>query len=348
MMERINKENYEAYFLDFVEGNLSASEVDVLNGFLAQHPELKSELKEFEELYLPDAPIENKALKTSLKREESTGLLESEYLLIAQAEGIITADEKARLAALVATNPQLLEDLAIYHKTKLPAEERLVFDGKQELLQKEKGKVIWWRYATAAAAILVIVLFRQSPIERDYNPRSFAFETNLTKDNSPESYAFVKREQDEQAVTSPAKIQLPKATVPTKSVFVTTQRVEKPSQVAEQELPKTNSSPIVEPIDELANEEGVKPMVLPEDSGHYEEVAIVEEVAEEEYISIGEFAKDKIKSDLLRGKTFSETILEELTELAEEKIDLETKRDQEGEVKQLSFNIGKFSFSRSR
>lgn len=348
-MEQINKDNYEVYFLDFVEGNLSAAEIDMLNGFLASHPELESELKEFQALSLTDLPIENKELKDSLKREESTGLLESEYLMIAQVEGEISADEKEQLSALVATQPQLLEELAFFHKTKLAPESTLIFDDKKSLLQNEKGKIVWWSYAAAAAAIFIFVLFWPSTQQQKYYPQSLAFNEIISTDLEKEVYAFVERNNlDELNLPqpSPLKKSVAKSSMPINNKLAVSPNPEKNSTKPLDEPIKVPSPTVVEPGDsEFANEEQNEPHI-PADTASYEDLASAN--AEEEFKPIGEFAKDKIKSELLRGKTFSETLLEELAELAEEKIDLETKRNQEGKVKQFSFNIGKFSYSRNR
>lgn len=48
----INKYNYEAFFLDFIEGNLSPENRKELFEFLGKHPEYKSELNYFNPVYL--------------------------------------------------------------------------------------------------------------------------------------------------------------------------------------------------------------------------------------------------------------------------------------------------------
>ena len=50
----INKHNYEAYFLDYHEGNLTPQEVADLLLFVEQHPELKDEFESFENVTLED------------------------------------------------------------------------------------------------------------------------------------------------------------------------------------------------------------------------------------------------------------------------------------------------------
>ena len=96
-MEKINKHNYEAWFLDYSEGNLSENEIIELNRFLSLNPELKVELENFEEISLVDEPIRNDSLKASLIREETTGLTRAEYLMIAEVEGNISKEEKENI-----------------------------------------------------------------------------------------------------------------------------------------------------------------------------------------------------------------------------------------------------------
>ena len=63
-MEKIDLNNYEAYFLDFMEGSLSAEEKHDLFTFLEKHHELKNEFElDFGEMALFPVTItfENKA-----------------------------------------------------------------------------------------------------------------------------------------------------------------------------------------------------------------------------------------------------------------------------------------------
>ena len=46
-MREINRDNYEAYFLDSLEGSLTKEEQLALNQFLEQNPDLKEELEDF-------------------------------------------------------------------------------------------------------------------------------------------------------------------------------------------------------------------------------------------------------------------------------------------------------------
>ena len=65
-MSLINKNNYEAFFLDYYEGNLTTEQVAELLLFIEQHPEHKEEFESFENISL--VPEKNSfSVKSSLK-----------------------------------------------------------------------------------------------------------------------------------------------------------------------------------------------------------------------------------------------------------------------------------------
>lgn len=55
----INKDNYEAYFLDYLEGNLSEKDKKELELFLIENPKLGEELKAYDNslFLIPDMEI---------------------------------------------------------------------------------------------------------------------------------------------------------------------------------------------------------------------------------------------------------------------------------------------------
>ena len=63
----INYDNYEAYFLDFIEGRLDLSKLEELKAFLEINPDLKENLETIELLYItPDLTVYTD--KQSLKK----------------------------------------------------------------------------------------------------------------------------------------------------------------------------------------------------------------------------------------------------------------------------------------
>jgi len=53
----LNRNNYEAYFIDFLEGNLNPAHVDQFLEFISQNPDLKEELHWFELISRPTEQV---------------------------------------------------------------------------------------------------------------------------------------------------------------------------------------------------------------------------------------------------------------------------------------------------
>lgn len=50
---KITRDNYESWFLDYLEGNLEEGMKEAFQEFLRHHPDLQEELRQFEEVRLP-------------------------------------------------------------------------------------------------------------------------------------------------------------------------------------------------------------------------------------------------------------------------------------------------------
>jgi hypothetical protein len=129
----INISNYEAYFLDYHEGNLSPQQVADLFLFLSQHPELKKEFEDFEHIVLEDfsAPVfENKnRLKKNITAENR-----EEYFIRA-VEGTLDTTELALLTTFLTTHPEFVTEFNLFQRTKLQADASVVFENKTLLKQ---------------------------------------------------------------------------------------------------------------------------------------------------------------------------------------------------------------------
>lgn len=158
-MPKIDIHNYEAYLLDFSEGNLTGELQVELELFLIQHPELEINLDE-----LSLMTLENEAAsfsnKQSLKKSETD--LVSETQFIAYIENQLSDKEKLELEKSCVINPLLAKELTLYNNTVAKADAAIVFENKQSL--KRKPKVIWFnfsatQYAAAACIVFLIGLF---------------------------------------------------------------------------------------------------------------------------------------------------------------------------------------------
>jgi hypothetical protein len=158
-MSQINIHNYEAYLLDFSEGNLTDELQMELELFLIQHPELDINLSELALVSIEEETI-SFSNKANLKKSESDLISEEQF--IAYIEHQLPADEKIGLEKSCAVNPSLANELALYQKTITSADTTIVFQNKNKL--KRNPKVIWFnlsltQYAAAACVLFLIGLF---------------------------------------------------------------------------------------------------------------------------------------------------------------------------------------------
>lgn len=177
-MSKINIHNYEAYLLDFSEGNLTDELQMELELFLIQHPELDINLSDLALVVLNEESI-SFSNKNNLKKTETD--LVSEDQFVAYIEGQLSAAEKIEIEKSCSKNPLLSKELALFQKTILTADSSIVYPNKNEL--KRKPKVIWFnsstiQYAAAACVLFLIGLFVLWPKEQANNNSNLATNSN--------------------------------------------------------------------------------------------------------------------------------------------------------------------------
>jgi hypothetical protein len=137
----INKNNYEAFFLDYHEGNLTPQEVAELLLFVEQHPELKEEFESFENLTLDDLSSYTFENKEQLKKEVTVSNKDEYFIRL--IEGTLSSGEEKLVNDFLKQHPQFLTELELYKKTRLIPEKH-VFGNKNELkkiaLEESGGK----------------------------------------------------------------------------------------------------------------------------------------------------------------------------------------------------------------
>lgn len=165
-MSTINKHNYEAWFLDYFEGNLSPEQSELLFKFLEENPQYKDEFNSFEAISLTPEALEFDAksmLKHEIPEELKHELSGTDYIAISFTEDILSQDEKNKVEQYMLKHESLKNTINTYAQIKLKPDFSLVYDDKKEL--KKPVIIPFNRYrkafkyvATAAAAVLLISL----------------------------------------------------------------------------------------------------------------------------------------------------------------------------------------------
>lgn len=161
-MITINRNNYEQYFLLWVDGELSPEEMDAVQRFIVEHPDLSEELALLQDTKLvPDDAIiftqKDQLLKQS-NNEITLSNYETWFLLYIDHE--LSAINQQKVELFVLQHPSLQAEFELLQQTILVPEE-WVFQNKEVLYKKEDQKrpvvfMRWMRYAAAAAVIGLI------------------------------------------------------------------------------------------------------------------------------------------------------------------------------------------------
>jgi hypothetical protein len=176
----INRRNYEAYFIDYYDGELRDSQKKELFSFLSENPDLKAEFERFSNISLP----KEKAYfdKEKLKRNTIT-LYNYKTYFIALLENDLSSEEKVEVKKFLEVHPALQKELELFRQIKVAPDSTIRFENKNTL--KRGGKVIslntWhrlrqaygdrriYRSAAIAACIAALMFFYFSRNESGKN-----------------------------------------------------------------------------------------------------------------------------------------------------------------------------------
>ena len=204
---KITRDNYESFFIDYMDGNLPESLIDQFLDFLNQNPDLKEELHLFEEVKLPQEFVvfqEKKQLHKSLADENSR----LENTVVAYMEGDLDANDNKAFEAYLANNPELKKEYGLFAKTRLIPDSKIIFSKKRKLYRKS-GTTILMNWVARAAAVLVFVWGINSVIQTLNAPDSQKTKTELahvTPKVSPTSSAIKPESENQiQETANPAK-----------------------------------------------------------------------------------------------------------------------------------------------
>lgn len=170
-MKEINRTNYEAYFIDYLEGNLAEGMIDSFIAFLKANPDLKQELELYEPISLePEKVSFNK--KSELYKSKFDNNEAFDNAAIALLEGDLNEPEKQEFETYLASHPEKEKEATAFQNTKLKADESIVFADKKKLYKKAPGKtILLWTSRVAAVLILGLVIFnvvnRNSTVEEN-------------------------------------------------------------------------------------------------------------------------------------------------------------------------------------
>ncbi|MCK9411623.1 MAG: hypothetical protein M0Q53_04925 [Prolixibacteraceae bacterium] len=186
----INLDNYESWFLDYLEGNLDPGQMEMVRLFRIEHPDLAVETDELSPFLKADADLVYPG-KNLLKKEEFDDPVHFEQSAIAAMEGDMREEELNQFQIWINKNPDRQKFVKEFEQCRLVPDKKIIFPGKNRL----KKKSIWmsgWTQAAAVAAIALLTLLTFIPESRKTQSTSTQIvETSLPKrrDKAPEAEA---------------------------------------------------------------------------------------------------------------------------------------------------------------
>ncbi|HEY9364874.1 MAG TPA: hypothetical protein VIQ00_16545 [Chitinophagaceae bacterium] len=265
----INQHNYEAFFIQYLDNELSVEESLMVENFLNDHPELAEEMELLQQArLLPDDSIQFFRKEQLLKETHSVIHANNyqEYFLLS-VDNELTASEVMALQSFIADNPDRKKELELLQKTKLQPEESIVFADKNILYRTEKDEKVfrmgWWKISVAAALLITFgaatfialnnsttngnqqpVAIQSKPVEKGNTIKTNTGNhqpSGTIESNKPQG-AVVNEEQSAQyAVTnsvSPNKKRI------TRNNDASHNAVTDAATIAKNEVPKPNDAPI--------------------------------------------------------------------------------------------------------
>ena len=144
----INRDNYESYFIDYLDGSLTPEQVGEVRAFLLLNEDLAEMLEDTDQVKL-QIPHVKYSGKAALRKDELHAC--PDYYAIAAAENALTKED-IKLASK--SNDSLLTD-NIYFKLKLKPDTGILYPHKKRLYRKQRP-FVYLRIAAAAACVLFL------------------------------------------------------------------------------------------------------------------------------------------------------------------------------------------------
>ena len=172
-MEKISIFNYEAFYLDYLEGNLNEEDAALLLAFLEKHPDLNVD-DELPALEVSEVTVLTENDKKDLKQVDASDTITHEsieFFLISSAEGLLSNEKQLELNAFIKKHPKYKREQNLYNAVFLKHHNEVYF-GKEDL--KRKTRVLWsyWTAAAAACAAGVYFLLQIATVDQLMQPFS--------------------------------------------------------------------------------------------------------------------------------------------------------------------------------
>jgi len=185
----ITRDNYEEFFLLYVDNELSAADRQIVERWVAENPDLKEEWEILLQCRIrPDNHLLFSGRESLLMQEGA--LAEDNYLeyFLSYVDGELDEVTRRSVDEFVRRHPSLRPELERLQQTVSVPDRAIVFENKEILYKKEKDRrivLIPWRMVAAAVVVGVISLLIFNPLRKAPPVRSLGSTGNKTAPSKP-------------------------------------------------------------------------------------------------------------------------------------------------------------------
>jgi hypothetical protein len=321
-METIDRNNYETFFIDYLDGSLPIDEIDLLLDFLTENPNLAEELKGLEKIKLES--ISNSQNDFSFLKKNDLDLTEIfEETCIRSIENELSPNELKNFEEYLLQNKESQDIFELFRSTVSEPDPFIIYDQKNRL----KKKTIVFKYWYAVAAIFILGLMFFIPSDQKPKVQSVVQVAKYveTKALTP---VKIKSETEPNRVVSPVK----------KHALLA-----KCETVQEKIVEITRAPEFIEPMNPLFSEVIINQVVIENIMLMPVEKRVLQPKKDySKYLTIKEFIAQKIHGAENNG-SIEKVALNTLKKVSGEKFDYTT--SSKGKIKKLEFNSSLIAFS---
>lgn len=156
---KITRDNYEIYFMDYLDGNLDEELVNDFIRFLEENPDLRQELHLYDPVKVPHDEV-TFSRKSSLYRSELNQNETFDHQAVAWLEGDLTGEKAVEFEKWTEKHPEMKAELERFKKTYLEADPSVTYDKKSDLYRyPETRNLFWWSMRIAAILLVAVMLW---------------------------------------------------------------------------------------------------------------------------------------------------------------------------------------------
>jgi len=166
----INRNNYELFFIDYLDGNLTDHDILILEDFLLINPDLREELEGTEKIRLTPENMLFKG-KFFLKKPDLSlpvNVNNFEDFCVAENELDLSTEQRKGLSDFIRLYPEHLGTVKLFSKLHLLPEKNIIFFQKNKLKKRvallPRQLFIPVLSVAAAIALMVVIYFQNDEI----------------------------------------------------------------------------------------------------------------------------------------------------------------------------------------